>query len=1000
MGGYAGFLISSKNRGLSRPFTCWIHNPLVMPKVIHVQCPGCGEPFRVGRSMSQHLTRNLRCKALVNSTPNAVNTPPPVFTAGPHAPRPDTDSSVSEAESEPWFEGHDNSPNGSDNDGQETYDELVEPGLNVDSNLQNAIHFPVAFTDSAFHEVQLLKLLHGIGAPNYAFQSFMEWGRNCSVDSYHFQPCPQRYESQIRNLTQLVGVQGCRPTTIPVRLEPDNLTLDVVVFPFATMLSSLLNCPILNKLENLVVNPNDRFGRYESPDGLLDEVNSGQWYQDTYTQDIHDSKKEFLAPIIFTMDKTVISEASHLSVYVILFTTSIFNREVCTFCMMSVHFIYLINPSFSSLYIKTRNKALAWRPLAYIPDQDMYYSKVQREKIKAPVKLIRLFKLYSVALQSFIDAQKDGSMDNIYLVLGDKAKYVTMKIPLAFIIGDNQGGDNIAGRTCFYGIQAKRISRCCDATPDSYKDFSVHSCSYLRMQDIMNMVNQEQWVELEALYQAQFWNPFFEVNYGANPFGIFFAACPPEGLHALEQGIFKHILNEILGVYLKPEQIVRLDRVVQSWVSQHRQRLFRSSNSAESPRLMFKDGISSLANTPGCDRAGMVFALTVASLTRDGKAAFAVLDEDVTQDITNALEMLLCYWAWLKHDKYWALDSPEQLETVQSAVSTMLNELMACIPRFKGNGWNIPKMHEQLHVPYYIQMFGAHRNLHTGPTEHNHIELSKQPARRTQMRAKVFDWQVANRLVDKLAVDLADFTMQEERKGPINDTKPPDGIPHNSAVFEMLFWTDPAGSAHADLMTPKIHSKYMPSMLVIQCIYDFLMEQDNPHSIDGTTRIRCVTELRVNDQHLRANPVEKDGAWFDNIVLQEPPDEHGIVSTSCGSLKFMFSFTQQPDQWFGVMHPTYGFQPVYSVFSRMYRFVYEDDPIDILASPGHYSRGGQCWVLDDDNTAMNSCPQLSIVDLCLTQSHLLMVPYHDHSKFMIGIIDQTLWSDKFVSYLD
>jgi hypothetical protein len=122
----------------------------------------------------------------------------------------------------------------------------------------------------------------------------------------------------------------------------------------------------------------------------------------------------------------------------------------------------------------------------------MYYSKVQREKIKAPVKLIRLFKLYSVALQSFIDAQQDGSMDNIYLVLGDKAKYVTMKIPLAFIIGDNQGGDNIAGRTCFYGIQAKRISRCCDATPDSYKDFSVHSCSYLRMQDIMNMVNQEQ----------------------------------------------------------------------------------------------------------------------------------------------------------------------------------------------------------------------------------------------------------------------------------------------------------------------------------------------------------------------------------------------------------------------------------------------------------------------------------------------------------------------------
>jgi hypothetical protein len=36
--------------------------------------------------------------------------------------------------------------------------------------------------------------------------------------------------------------------------------------------------------------------------------------------------------------------------------------------------------------------------------------------------------------------------------------------------------------------------------------------------------------------------------------------------------------------------------------------------------------------------------------------------------------------------------------------------------------------------------------------------------------------------------------------------------------------------------------------------------------IFGVTRICCVTELHVNEQHLRVNPVEKDGAWFDNFV--------------------------------------------------------------------------------------------------------------------------------------
>jgi hypothetical protein len=82
-------------------------------------------------------------------------------------------------------------------------------------------------------------------------------------------------ESQICNLTQLVGMDdGCQPTKVSVCLEPDNLVLNMVVFPFATMLSSLLNCSILNKLESLVVNPHDRFGRFESRQGCTGSIDS------------------------------------------------------------------------------------------------------------------------------------------------------------------------------------------------------------------------------------------------------------------------------------------------------------------------------------------------------------------------------------------------------------------------------------------------------------------------------------------------------------------------------------------------------------------------------------------------------------------------------------------------------------------------------------------------------------------------------------------------------
>ncbi len=45
--------------------------------------------------------------------------------------------------------------------------------------------------------------------------------------------------------------------------------LYVVVFDFPTMIASLFNCPVLSKLENLVVNPSDRFAKYEAIDRKL-----------------------------------------------------------------------------------------------------------------------------------------------------------------------------------------------------------------------------------------------------------------------------------------------------------------------------------------------------------------------------------------------------------------------------------------------------------------------------------------------------------------------------------------------------------------------------------------------------------------------------------------------------------------------------------------------------------------------------------------------------------
>ena len=53
----------------------------------------------------------------------------------------------------------------------------------------------------------------------------------------------------------------------------------------------------------------------------------------------------------------------------------------------------------------------------------------------------------------------------------------------------------------------------------------------------------------------------------------------------------------------------------------------------------------------------------------------------------------------------------------------------------------------------YILLFCAHRNMHTGSAEHNHIENTKKPSESTQKRKAVFDLQIANRLVNKYVID-------------------------------------------------------------------------------------------------------------------------------------------------------------------------------------------------------------------------------------------------------
>ena len=128
-------------------------------------------------------------------------------------------------------------------------------------------------------------------------------------------------------------------------------------------------------------------------------------------------------------------------------------------------------------------------------------------------------------------AQSPGHLDQIELQLGSTSKIVNLKIPVIFIIGDNQGGDTLCGHHIHYGETLRRISRMCNAGPSQLCNPKIGSCKRLIMQDIMNLLRSENYEALFDLYQAQYWVAWFDLDYGGNPEGIFTAACTPEALH-------------------------------------------------------------------------------------------------------------------------------------------------------------------------------------------------------------------------------------------------------------------------------------------------------------------------------------------------------------------------------------------------------------------------------------------------------------------------------------
>jgi hypothetical protein len=594
----------------------------------------------------------------------------------------------------------------------------------------------LCFTPSDYAETKLLKILNDAHAPHFLYPDLLNWAKEAKRLKYDFKPRRTTRPAQIKHIEKLAQLHHCRAQTIQLTLPGDDKVIPVTRFPFVNMLYSLLSDQnLVSDLSKLDVNPDNPFGKYKSEGDRLSTVNSGAWYQQAYKHCVKDPEKDFVVPIVMTCDETKLKGKGKTGVCPLSFTTSIFNQEL-------------------------RNKSEAWRPLGYIYDLAILESQEIRAHQKPEYKGKRLHAIFAAVLQSLIDAQKSGILDNVTITLGGHKRVVNLRVPVIFIIGDMQGGDKMCCSSAGYSNKMKRLCRKCNVRGSDSGDPFV-KCRRMSMVKIKELVESNNVAALKAISQHNVYSAWFDVGYGGCRYGIFSAACPVEALHAFENGLIPDALHILFDEEMYPAQLRELDRLVIEISRGARQKYFTSGSNPEMPRLRWLDGITNLSDLEAKYKVGIMLTVVIITLTDDGFALFTRVFGSAARvaQMRQVFQMMLCYWMWLKKDKYWKRGDKVAKLVARTAIQTMLSELMKLWPREKGQGWQKAKVHEQLHVPDDIERNGAPAGWHSGPTENNHIATVKNFASQTNRRRETLDEQIGNRNAESFIINSAFQTM-------------------------------------------------------------------------------------------------------------------------------------------------------------------------------------------------------------------------------------------------
>jgi hypothetical protein len=616
------------------------------------------------------------------------------------------------------------------NESSEDSDRFSDDNGSTSHDENNNKPIPIGGNAAMRAQVSLLRLLEESSVPIGLFDKIMDWASEAKSSGYDFPTTPQRRETIIKNFSIRYQMHEMHAKQTSFPMEGGGIGT-ITHFDFEAMVHSLLSDPRI--AASLLINwknPNEGVSHGSSTIG---DIHTGKWFRNTQKR-MCTEQNDLLCPIILACDRAHCDEGgkSRLSLEPMLFTLAIIPQE------LRVH-------------------EWAWRPLGYLNNLHLAPSaeisaRLSGQNVRNTHRMLRIMFAGIESLMKDGGLEIDGLEDSVSGV----CIKLLFKFAIAFVIGDCKGHDVLCGRYASHKILM--LCRDCNCSLSDADDHSVE-CVMRKVADIKVLTDQpptkEVLSQLQVLGQHYVKNAFYNLDFGENPGGIH-TATPIEILHGLELGLFKYALKGFFQL-LKPAEVIQFDVLSQGFSDQHKHQSYR-----DFPRTSFPHGFSNVTRLQGHEYVGCLLLTTLILASRPWKEVmqnFCAIKQRRIKQYHDLFEILLSFHAFTKRNEH-----PKTLFRTQrgSIDSLATNAIRTCIQRFKsvvrrkkGHGTKLTKVHQMLHLGYYIDQFGAALNWYGSPCESLHKYFVKRPGKKTQRRPDSFENQSAKRVVDSYIIGLA-----------------------------------------------------------------------------------------------------------------------------------------------------------------------------------------------------------------------------------------------------